>query len=164
MFATDADAHADLANRLDDYVTASDPSAHILFVGRIYANQYQGWDYVTTLGQKLHPGIDVMWTGPNTFSQTMAASDLTMVNQLLGRKVVIWDNEPTDLAALSGRSGDLADGISAFLSNPMLIEEKHPFGDFWSIFGTLADFQWNPPAYDPMASLATWSQQRGDCD
>jgi hyaluronoglucosaminidase len=164
MFPTDAAAHADLANRLEDYVTASDPSAHILFVGRIYANQFNGWDYVTTLGQTLRPGVDVMWTGAHVFSTTMSASDMTKVNGLLGRKVVIWDNSPTDTAALFGRTADLAQGVSAFLSNPMLMEEHHPFDDFWSVFGTLGDYQWNTAAYDPSASWATWNAIRGDCD
>jgi hyaluronoglucosaminidase len=163
-YKTDADAHADLANRLDDYVTAGDPSAHILFVGRIYTNQTAGWDYVNTLARDLHPGIEVMWTGPFTFSTTMTASDMSMVDQILGRKVVIWDNEPTVPGPLTGRSVDLPNAIGVMLSNPMMIELHQGFDAFWQLFGTLGDYQWNPKAYVSQGSYDVWQQRRGDCN
>jgi hyaluronoglucosaminidase len=165
MFADIAEAHADLANRLDQYVTGFDSSAHILFVGHYYSNLWSAWqDYSTTLGQKLRPGIDVLWTGPGVYSLSMQASDMIGVDQALGRKVVIWDNQPTGVVPLEMRSADLPDGISGFLSNPVLIEEHYQFDDFWSVLGTLADYTWNTTAYESQRSFANWDMLKGSCD
>jgi hyaluronoglucosaminidase len=158
MFATPVAAHADLANRLDDYVTGGDPTRpHILFVGYAYTSQNGGWmDYAQALGQTLHPGIGVMWTGPQTYSRTMQASDLVQPNRLLGRKVVIWDNEPESVNPLTGHSADLPDGISGYLANPVLIQFGFSFDDWWRTLGSVGDYAWDPAGYAPDGSFATW--------
>jgi hypothetical protein len=157
-FATPVAAHADLANRLDDYVTGGDANKpHIMFVGYAYTSQLNGWmDYAQALGATLHPGIAVLWTGPQTYSRTMQASDMAKPNQLLGRKVVIWDNEPEGIGPLTGHSGDLPAGVSGYLANPVLIQFGYGFDDWWRTLGSVADYAWDPASYDPSSSFATW--------
>jgi hyaluronoglucosaminidase len=155
-FATPAAAHADLANRLDDYVTAAG-APHLLFVGAFYTSFWDGWrDYAATLGARLRPGIDVMWTGPHVYSETLAAADLGDVGAALGRPVVLWDNEPDVHMPLGGRAADLAPSLRGFLSNTVMLQQGYSFADLWSVLAMLGDEQWNPAGYDADASTARW--------
>src|SRR4051794_39852786 len=61
------------------------------------------------------------------------ASDMTAMNSKLHRYIVIWDNWPLGVEALSGRSADLPMTVSASLSNPILSQDnRHPISDTWS--------------------------------
>src|SRR5262249_15002901 len=64
-----ATQHADVINQLDDYLKAHDPAAHLIVVGTSYLGGPDG--YTDTLGQRLHPDVEVMWTGNMLFSVTM---------------------------------------------------------------------------------------------
>lgn len=155
-FATPVEAHAELANRLDDYLAARG-LPHLLFVGAVYTSLFDGWrDYAATLGARLRPSISVLWTGPRVYSETLAAADLRDVDAALGRNVVIWDNEPDVHTALVGRAADLAPSVSGYLSNTVMLEFGYGFGDLWAVLGMLGDEQWNPAGYDADASLARW--------
>ena len=157
-FPSQAAAHASLMNRLQEYLRQKDPAARLLVVGTAYASDIKGWpQYNQELGPLLRPDIDVLWTGPLTFSATIQASDMTTINGLLRRKVVIWDNWPLQPVALQGRSRDLADSLGGFLTNLMLSQDnKHPPSATWSILGTRADYDWDPSRYDSTQSLNTW--------
>jgi hyaluronoglucosaminidase len=156
-FATPADAHAALANRLDAYVTATG-APHLLFVGPVYSTRYDDWsDWADEIGARLRPGIDVLWTGTATFSGPLAAADLRAPDAAFGRAVVLWDNEPEWPVAIAGRAADLPDALGGFLTNLVMIERGSTFADFVSIAGTLGDWSWNPRDYDPERSLSDWS-------
>jgi hypothetical protein len=157
-FPSQAAAHAALMNRLQEYLLQKDLGARLLVVGTAYASDIKGWpQYNQELGPLLRPDIDVLWTGPLTFSLTIKASDMTTINGLLRRRVVIWDNWPLQPVALQGRSGDLADSVGGFLTNLMLSQDnKFPPSSTWLIMGTFADYGWDPSRYDPTGSLATW--------
>ena len=158
-FATPAAAHAALANRLDAYVTAAG-APHLLFVGTYYTNAFAGWDdYLSDLGDALAPGIDVMWTGPAVYPASCTAYDLAAPDALVGRHVVIWNNQPRAPVALSEYSPGLPGAARGFLSNTIMLQEGYgyTFDDFWSVLGPLGDYAWNPAAYDPERSLSAWS-------
>ena len=157
-FPSQAAAHAALMNRLQEYLRQGDAGARLLVVGTAYAADIKGWpQYNQELGSLLRPDIDVLWTGPATFSQTIKASDMGTITNLLHRKLVIWDNWPLAVVALNGRSRDLADSLGGFLTNLMLLQDnKFPLSATWSILGTFADYGWDPGRYDPKQSLATW--------
>ena len=158
-FATPAAAHAALANRLDDYVTAGG-SQHLLFVGPYYTSKLDGWQsWCADAGAGLQPGIDVMWTGPAVYPDTFTVDDLVEPDRLLGRNVVIWNNVPRVVAPLTGFSGALPTAARGFLSNTILLQEGygHDFDDLWQMVGTLGDYTWNPGAYEPWQSMDTWS-------
>jgi hyaluronoglucosaminidase len=151
-YPTLAAAHADLANRL-----AAALDAPLLIVGDYYSSQFAGWQaYNQELGQKLSPAVSVMWTGPEVFSTTLAPSDLTAVNQLLGRKVVIWDNWPTSAVPVTGRDPHLSDATDAILTNATLVGDfGHPVADFWRVLPPLADYAWSPTTYSAADSFAS---------
>lgn len=157
-FPSQAAAHAALMNRLQEYLLQKDPAARLLVVGTAYASDIKGWpQYNQDLGPLLRPDIDVLWTGPLTFSLTIKASDMTVITNLLHRRLVIWDNWPLQVVALNGRSRDLADSIGGFLTNLMLSQDnKHPPSATWAIMGTLGDYGWDPSRYEPTSSLAAW--------
>jgi hyaluronoglucosaminidase len=160
-FATLADAHVSLLNRLNDYLKQQVPTTHLLVVGTKYATNVDGWEsYNRIWGQSLEPDIEVLWTGNQVYSETMTASDMTAVDGLLGRKVTIWDNWPTEVIPLRGRSSDLASTVGGFLSNPVLNEDgRFPPSAFWQVLGTIGDYTWNPGGYDPEQSFAAWQPQ-----
>ncbi len=159
-FATPAAAHVALANRLDDYVTATG-APHLLFIGPFYTSKFDGWqDWATEVGATLHAGIDIMWTGPAVYPDVMTSDDLTEPDALFGRPVVIWNNQPRAIVALTGFSPTLPAAAHGFLSNTILMQEGYgyTFDDLWQIVGTLGDYAWNPTDYDSDQSLATWSE------
>jgi protein O-GlcNAcase/histone acetyltransferase len=120
----------------------------------------QGWRfYNLELALTLHPGIQILWTGPQVYSPTIAASDLTLINKLLGQKVMLWDNWPKTPAALTGRAVDLPTAASGLLSCPVLNQYNlHPVADFWPVLGTAADYAWRPDTYVPEESLNRWQK------
>lgn len=152
-FATIAEAHAALANRV-----FAETGLPLVVVGVRYHGMAEGWqDYNRELGQRLATGIDVIWTGPSIFSTTIAASDLTEINLLLGRQVVIWDNWPLDRSPITGRSADLYTASPSLLLNAAMVGEfQHPIDDFWGVLGTLADYTKRPEQYAPQPSFDAW--------
>lgn len=154
-YASLAEAHADLANRLDAYLRALG-APPLLLVGNFYTTLWDGWrGYVTTLGARLSPDIAVLWTGPQVYSASIAPVDLAEVNALLGRHVVLWDNQPD--FTLSGRAPDLGPSLSGFLSNTVAIEFGWDFGTLSSMLGMIGDDQWSLAGYDADASTARWT-------
>ncbi len=143
-FATLAAAHADLANRL-----AAALGGPLLIVGDYYSSQFGGWEsYNAELGGKLASAVDVLWTGPAVFSRTIAPADLTKVNELLGRQVVLWDNWPTAAQPVTGRAAQLFTATSAILTNATLVGDfSHPVADFWRVLPSLAQYAWSPTSY-----------------
>lgn len=87
-------------------------------------------NYLQDLGRFLDPAIQVFWTGNRVCSSQISVQDLIQVNEWLGRKVYLWDNEPVNdgvrmapwlnLRAYPGRSAELAPHISGHGSNPMV--------------------------------------------
>jgi hypothetical protein len=104
-----------------------------------------------------------MWTGSRVYSPRIAADDLREVDAALGRKVIIWDNEPEAAVALDGRAADLPDAVGAYLTNTVMLQRGVVFADLFRVFGTVGDFAWNPGAYDPVASLSAWTTRAGVC-
>jgi hyaluronoglucosaminidase len=150
-YATIAEAHADLANRL-----ATALGGPLLIVGDYYTSQLAGWeDYNQELGRRLLPSVQVLWTGPRTFSPSIAPGDLTRINELLGRKVVIWDNWPTSAMPVTGRDPRLFEATDAILTNATLVGDfHHPVTDFWLVLPSLAEYAWNPARYAPDQAFA----------
>jgi hypothetical protein len=151
-FATMAQAHVDLANRLVARFGS------LIFVGSVYTAQTSGWqDYVQEIGASLDPSIRVMWTGPNTFSSTMVPADLEPVNQLLGRQVSIWDNWPTEAMPVSGRDPQLYTATEVMLTNATLVGDiGHPVADFWKVLGSIGAYNWSPTTYSADSAYADW--------
>jgi beta-N-acetylglucosaminidase-like protein len=152
-FSTLAQAHSSLANRL-----APEFGGDLLFVGDFYNSSATGWQgYIQELGQTLLPSIDVMWTGPSTFSRTIANADIIAVNNVLGRQVAIWDNWPVEAIPVGGRDPQLFNVTTTMMTNATLIGDYgHPAKDFWKVLGPIAAYAWDPIGYSPDDAYSTW--------
>nr|CAG4647690.1 EOG090X01OH [Moina brachiata]SVE92862.1 EOG090X01OH [Moina brachiata] len=83
-------------------------------------------EYLNTVGSKLAPGIDVMWTGPKVISRIITPASIDEVAEVLRRKPVIWDNLHANdydqkrlfLGPYSGRSAVLLSKLNGVLTNP----------------------------------------------
>lgn len=83
-------------------------------------------EYLNTVGSKLSPGIDVMWTGPKVISRFISPASIDELSDVLRRKPVIWDNLHANdydqkrlfLGPYSGRPTSLLAKLKGVLTNP----------------------------------------------
>ena len=83
-------------------------------------------EYLNTIGSKLAPGIDIMWTGPKVISRLISPSSIDEISDVLRRKPVIWDNLHANdydqkrlfLGPYSGRPSSLLSKLNGVLTNP----------------------------------------------
>ncbi|CAG09361.1 unnamed protein product, partial [Tetraodon nigroviridis] len=82
--------------------------------------------YLRTVGEKLLPGIDVLWTGPKVVSKDISVESIEEVSKILRRAPVIWDNIHANdydqkrlfLGPYKGRSTELIPRLKGVLTNP----------------------------------------------
>ncbi|ELT89944.1 hypothetical protein CAPTEDRAFT_192740 [Capitella teleta] len=48
--------------------------------------------YLNTIGSRLLPGIDIMWTGPKVISKKITIKSIQEITEVLRRPPLIWDN------------------------------------------------------------------------
>jgi len=166
----DAPGHAECANRLLERLRERDPEARLILCPTVYHNKAlkAEWarEYLRVLGRKLHPDIEIFWTGPGVCSWRMTSEDAAEFTSLIGRKPFVWDNYPVNdgapilhLAPLQGRAPGLARHVSGYLFNPMY---QHEINRLPAI--TIADYLWDPENYDPWQSIAEAVDELGDSD
>ncbi|KAF4521041.1 hypothetical protein B566_EDAN008113, partial [Ephemera danica] len=86
----------------------------------------QNSEYLNTIGCKLAPEIDIMWTGPKVISRLLTVESIEEITDVLRRPPVIWDNLHANdydqkrvfLGPYSGRSPDLMRKLRGVLTNP----------------------------------------------
>ncbi|XP_078588482.1 protein O-GlcNAcase-like isoform X1 [Branchiostoma floridae x Branchiostoma japonicum] len=82
--------------------------------------------YLTTVGSKLLPDIDVLWTGPRVVSKIISVEHIQKVTKTIKRPPVIWDNIHANdydhkrvfLGPYDGRSTALMPHLHGVLTNP----------------------------------------------
>ncbi|MDO5608816.1 MAG: beta-N-acetylglucosaminidase [Capnocytophaga sp.] len=107
--------------------------------------------YLETLGGKLHPSVEIMWTGDRVVAD-IDAPTLAWINAKIKRKAYIWWNFPVSdyvrnhmlLGPAYGNANDIKNEMSGFVSNPM----EHPEASKIAIYG-VADYTWNLEKYNP---------------
>nr|XP_032808407.1 protein O-GlcNAcase isoform X1 [Petromyzon marinus] len=90
-----------------------------------YPNPAQS-PYLQTVGEKLLPNIDVLWTGPKVVSKDISLESVEEVSKVLKRRPVIWDNIHANdydqkrlfLGPFKGRSSELIPRLNGLLTNP----------------------------------------------
>ena len=148
-------AHIYLANRLYDDLKALDADIKITLCPLQYngkGNEY----FISKLGQGIEPGIDLFWTGRNICSQELTVPQaVTFINSTHHRPLY-WDNFPVNdaemvnemhLGYIAGRDSDLYRYSEGIISNCMEFCESSKIPLL-----TVADYLWNPIAYDPLTS------------
>ncbi|MDO4781816.1 MAG: beta-N-acetylglucosaminidase [Capnocytophaga felis] len=106
--------------------------------------------YLETLGETLHPSIEIMWTG-NTVVADIDKPTMQWINAKIKRKAYIWWNFPVSdyvrnhilLGPAYGNTSNIKNDMSGFVSNPM----EHPEASKIAIYG-VADYTWNLEKYN----------------
>ncbi|GAB6025437.1 hypothetical protein CHUAL_011182 [Chamberlinius hualienensis] len=86
----------------------------------------QNSEYLNTIGSKLLPEIDIMWTGSKVITKTITVQSIAQLTQVLRRPPVIWDNLHANdydqkrlfLGPFTGRSPDLIPHLRGLFTNP----------------------------------------------
>ncbi len=83
-------------------------------------------DYLATIGSKLLPGVDIMWTGHRVISKKVTIKSIEELSKVLQRPPVIWDNIHANdydqrrlfLGPYEGRSTELVPYLRGVMTNP----------------------------------------------
>lgn len=160
VFSSFAGAQAHVVNHLHDFVKALGADRMLFFCPTEYCGRMAGGDvrksaYLREIGEKLNPGIEVFWTGPEIVSQVITAQSLKDVAAVLRRKSVIWENfhandydiRRVHAGPLGGRKPDIVAEISGLITNP-----NNEFEANFPAIHTLGRFLSGAP-YDEVAAL-----------
>ncbi|KAG9341049.1 hypothetical protein JZ751_019803 [Albula glossodonta] len=128
VFSSFAHAQVSLTNEIFQYL--GEPETFLFcpteYCGTFcYPNVSQS-PYLRTIGEKLLPGIEVLWTGPKVVSKDITVESIEEVSKILKRAPVIWDNIHANdydqkrlfLGPYKGRSTELIPRLRGVLTNP----------------------------------------------
>jgi len=155
-FHTLAQAHASLINRLGGHLKSQSKDNRLVVTPTTYTNEWGSRDYIRELGSAVNEDVALVWTGPEVASPAITVAQAREWGDLLRRKPLVWDNFPVNdgrpwrmhLGPLRGRDANLPEAIRGLFSNPM----NQPRASMLPL-ETVADYLWNPAAYDPGRSL-----------
>ncbi|XP_070771906.1 protein O-GlcNAcase isoform X3 [Enoplosus armatus] len=128
VFSSFAHAQVSITNEIYQYL--GEPETFLFcpteYCGTFcYPNVPQS-PYLHTVGEKLLPDIDVLWTGPKVVSKDISVESIEEVSKILRRAPVIWDNIHANdydqkrlfLGPYKGRSTELIPRLKGVLTNP----------------------------------------------
>lgn len=155
---TNPNKQAELLNYIDEKFVKVKPDVTPLVMCPTEYNK--SWsnpkgNYLTTLGEKLNPSIQIMWTGDRVISD-ITKDGIAWINARIKRPAYIWWNFPVSdyvrdhllLGPVYGNDTQIADQMSGFVTNPM----EHAEASKIAIY-SVADYAWNPEKYN---SEQTW--------
>ena len=152
---TRADKQAELMNHLtDEFVRRHEGVDPLIMCPTQYNKNWSHGDYLSTLGTEMYPEVQIMWTG-NSVVDMIEENDMKWINEQIRRKAYIWLNYPVNdycqsrllMGKTYGNGLDINDMVGGFCSNPMEYAEASKLSLY-----SIADYTWNMPAYDPVAS------------
>ncbi|MFZ0959943.1 MAG: beta-N-acetylglucosaminidase domain-containing protein [Terriglobia bacterium] len=155
QFKTLAQAHIYLTNKLYKYLVEQSAANRLVLTPTTYTNEWGNRDYLLELGAGVDPHVSIVWTGPKVFSPAITAEQAREWGGYIRRLPLVWDNYPVNdgtrwcryLGPLTGRDAHLPGTVRGLVSNPM--SEAHAS---MIPLQTIADYLWNPAAYDPAQS------------
>jgi hypothetical protein len=151
-----AEAEVEVTNKLLAALRERDRDVKLFFV----PNQYWGWtptDYMRIVRERLHPDIDIGWTGRDIVSDSIPADDVREFIKLAGRPPAIGDNW-SPLGPVERRDPDIYKMTSSYLNNPYGFADDSRAKMSRFVDSTVADYGWNPEAYDPARSIRRASE------
>ncbi|WP_294470981.1 beta-N-acetylglucosaminidase [uncultured Bacteroides sp.] len=150
---TNPQKQAELLNYIDEKFVQTKPDVTPLVMCPTEYNK--SWsnpkgNYLTTLGEKLNPSIQIMWTGDRVISN-ITRDGIEWINERIKRPAYIWWNFPVSdyvrdhllLGPVYGNDTTIAKQMSGFVTNPM----EHAEASKIAIF-SVASYAWNPTKYD----------------
>ncbi|XP_051894457.1 protein O-GlcNAcase isoform X2 [Pristis pectinata] len=83
-------------------------------------------NYLKIIGDNLHPGIGIIWTGSTVISKEISAESVAEVQEVIKRRPLIWDNLHANdyaqrrvfLGPYKGRPSSLVSKLQGILLNP----------------------------------------------
>ena len=150
---TNPQRQAELLNYIDEQFVNAKPDVKPLIMcpteyNKSWSNPKGG--YLATLGEKLNPGIQVMWTGDRVISD-ITREGVAWINGFIKRPAYIWWNFPVSdyvrdhllLGPVYGLEQPEENSMSGFVTNPM----EHAEASKIAIYG-VASYAWNPQGFD----------------
>lgn len=154
---TDPVRQAELMNYIDDHFVKVKKDVTPLIMcpteyNKSWSDPAKG--YLTTLGTKLNPSVQIMWTGDRVISD-ITEQGLAWVNEKIKRPAYIWWNFPVSdyvrdhllMGAVYGLDTHIGKQMSGFVTNPM----EHAEASKIAIF-SVADYAWNPEHFNSRQS------------
>ena len=155
---TNPQKQAELLNYIDENFVQTKPDVTPLIMCPTEYNK--SWsnpkgNYLTTLGEKLNPSIQIMWTGDRVISD-ITRDGISWINERIKRPAYIWWNFPVSdyvrdhllLGPVYGNDTTISGQMSGFVTNPM----EHAEASKIAIY-SVASYAWNPTKYD---TWQTW--------
>ncbi len=150
-FGEAVNAHVYLINSFYDALKELDPRNEMAMCPLQYHGRGDEY-YISKIGQSIEAGIKIFWTGHNICSQELTVPEASRFIEHTYHKPLYWDNFPVNdaemfnemhIGYLTGRDPELYRYSSGLISNCMEFFEctKIPLL-------TVADYLWNPTAYD----------------
>ena len=155
-FDSIVDAHIDLVNKTYAALKKIDTSIRLTVCPTEYSGNCNEY-YITKFGSNIPADVDLFWTGAEICSRVLTVREANEFSSATNHRPLYWDNFPVNdcemfqemhLGALIGRDKELYKHCEGVISNVMEFAEcsKIPLM-------TIADFLWNPLAYQPEDSL-----------
>ncbi|MED6266252.1 hypothetical protein CHARACLAT_000231 [Characodon lateralis] len=128
VFSSFAHAQVSITNEIYQYL--GEPETFVFcpteYCGTFCYPSVSQSPYLRTVGEKLLPSIDVLWTGPKVVSKEIPVESIEEVSKILRRAPVIWDNFHANdydqkrlfLGPYKGRSTELIPRLKGVLTNP----------------------------------------------
>lgn len=149
-------AHIDLINKTYNALKEIDSSISLTVCPTQYSGDENGY-YVSKFGSGIPSDVDLFWTGAEICSRVQTVREADGLMRSAKHRPLYWDNYPVNdcemfqemhLGALIGRDKELYRHCEGLISNVMEYAEcsKIPLM-------TVADYLWNPTAYNPENSL-----------
>ncbi len=168
-----AASQAAVTNDLFAWLREQASDAVLLFCPTPYCSRMDleglgGAGYLETLGEELHPAIQIFWTGPEIISKALTEEHLSELRTRLRRAPLIWENfhaNDYDLRRLyTGPLEDRPSDPHAHLAGVLLNPNCEFEANFVPIH-SLGRYAQEGPEYDPDAAfesgLAAWLGEFG---
>ena len=155
-FDSIVDAHIYLVNKTYVALKEIDPSIHLTVCPTEYSGNCNEY-YISKFGSNIPSDVDLFWTGAEICSRVLTVREADEFKTATKHQPLYWDNFPVNdcemfqemhIGAIIGRDKELYKNCEGIISNVMEFAEcsKIPLM-------TIADFLWNPIAYNPENSL-----------
>ncbi len=156
------DAHIELINKVFRMFKNIDSGITLTVCPTQYCGECDDY-YISKFGKGIPSEIKIFWTGRQICSSFLTCREADDFERATGHKPLYWDNYPVNdaemfhemhLGPVKGRDRELYKHSEGLISNVMEYAEcsKIPLM-------TIADYLWNPVAYDSEKSLLNAQQE-----
>ncbi len=155
-FDSVVDAHIYLVNRVYTALKEIDASIKLTVCPTQYSGDCNEY-YITKFGCNIPADVDLFWTGAEICSRVLTVREANELTNATNHRPLYWDNFPVNdcemfqemhMGALIGRDKELYKHCEGIISNVMEYAESSKIP-----LMTIADYLWNPLAYNPDESL-----------